>query len=137
MNQENNQYITDVAALQRLLIIMVAANLLAFLSLIGLAFAMAASEGSSVTTVLWIVGGSILLVSGIIQFIILVWLSAKVYNIAIAVVVAIFAFVPVASILFFLMVNSRATLTLRRNNVRVGLWGADKSTLPNLTAADN
>jgi hypothetical protein len=57
-------------------------------------------------------------------------LALQLYSIAGGIVLGILSLIPFIGLLFLLPVNSRATHVLRRNNIRVGLLGANPSQVP-------
>ncbi len=57
-------------------------------------------------------------------------LAISLYNVALGVVLGILTLVPLVGLLILLTVNGKATRVLRAHGVRVGLLGADPSTLP-------
>lgn len=57
-------------------------------------------------------------------------LAISIYNVALGVVLGILSLVPLLGLLILLMVNGKATKLLRSHGTRVGLLGADPTTIP-------
>jgi hypothetical protein len=57
-------------------------------------------------------------------------LSISLYNTAAGIILGILSLIPLLGLLILLMVNNKATTTLREHGVRVGLMGANSATLP-------
>jgi hypothetical protein len=54
-------------------------------------------------------------------------LSVSVYGTGIGILMGVLTLIPLVGLIVLLLVNSRATATLRKNNIKVGLLGADPS----------
>ena len=78
-------------------------------------------------------GGSVLAIGvlfvGLVGTVFVFLLALKVYSPGLGVLLGILALVPCMNLLVLLVVNARATQTLRDNGIRVGLLGADLSKL--------
>jgi len=71
--------------------------------------------------------GPIVIVIGLTGLVCVFLLGQRLYSTVLAVVLAIGAAIPCVGLLFLLIVNSKATKTLKQNNIRVGLLGARMS----------
>lgn len=57
-------------------------------------------------------------------------LAMSLYNTGAGIVLGILALVPILGLLILLVVNGKATKVLRQHGIRVGLLGADPTTIP-------
>ena len=57
-------------------------------------------------------------------------LAISLYNMGAGIVLGILALVPILGLIILLIVNGRATAVLRQHGIRVGLLGADPTTIP-------
>jgi hypothetical protein len=77
----------------------------------------------------WILGLAALAVS-VAAAVFVFMLALAVYNTGTGVVLGILTLIPIVGLIVLLVINSRATNILRRHGIRVGLMGADPSTIP-------
>jgi hypothetical protein len=57
-------------------------------------------------------------------------LSITLYNTATGVILGILVLIPLLGLIILLVVNGKATKTLRQHGIKVGLMGADPATIP-------
>jgi hypothetical protein len=67
---------------------------------------------------------------GITGAVFLFMLSISLYNTALGIILGILSLIPLLGLLILLMVNNKATTTLREHGVKVGLMGAKTATFP-------
>lgn len=69
------------------------------------------------------------LVAVLVGAVLVVLLAIRVYGVGLGIVLGLLTLVPLLGLLILLMVNGKATRVLRDNGARVGLFGADLSTI--------
>ena len=67
------------------------------------------------------------IVNAILSTVFVILLTQKVYNTGICVLFGVMAFIPCLSLIGLLVVNSKATGILKKNGIKVGLFGANLS----------
>jgi hypothetical protein len=113
-----------VARCQKALLLCILANVLLLVAAIFVGQGM--SPGSTQQSLFTLVFGAYC-VTAILQAIFLALLARHVYNLAIGIVLGLFALFMGLGLLILLMVNQKATKVLQDNGIRVGLLGADIS----------
>jgi len=67
------------------------------------------------------------LVLGLIGTVFVFLLGIKVYNVGLGILLGILTFIPCLGLIVLLIVNGKATSTLKQNGIKVGLLGANLS----------
>ena len=74
--------------------------------------------------------GLLALAASITAAVFVFMLALALYNTAAGIVLGILTLIPLVGLIVLLVINGKATNTLRRHNIRVGLLGADAKQIP-------
>lgn len=73
--------------------------------------------------------GLAVLATGVVAAVFVFMLAIRLYGTAVGVVLGILTLIPVVGLIVLLIVNGKATSTLKSNNIQVGLMGADPKSI--------
>lgn len=110
----------SVAVYQKGIMFGILFNLLSY----GAAMSMGGSELAEAAPMLILVLACVALLGALVSLIFTVLLSMKVYNVAVGILLGLFAIVPCIGLIILFVVNSKATQTLQANGIKIGLMGA-------------